>query len=80
MTITIKYFGLIADITHLKEEVFTADDQLLKVEDLINNLSVKYNDLAKTSYIIAVNKNIATNNLTLHDNDVLSLLPPFSGG
>lgn len=80
MTITIKYFGLIADITHLKEEVFTADDQLMKVEDLINNLSVKYSALAKTSYIIAVNKNIATNNLTLHHNDVLSLLPPFSGG
>lgn len=80
MRVTIKYFGLIADITRVKEEVYSSDAELLNVEDLINNLSHKYSGLSKASYIIAVNKSIATTNLKLNDNDVLALLPPFAGG
>ena len=42
MTINLKYFGLIADITKKSEEVFTLTELLLTTEDLVNNLHQKY--------------------------------------
>ncbi|MFC5285329.1 MoaD/ThiS family protein [Pedobacter alpinus] len=80
MTITIKYLGLIADITQKKEEVYTSISALLTVENLVKNLLQQYNNLSKTSFIVAVNTSIATNDLALNNNDTIALLPPFAGG
>jgi len=80
MTITIKYFGIIADITNTKEEVFTSTAALLTTGSLVNNLHQKYSHLNDTSFVIAVNKTIITSDLTLNNNDIIALLPPFAGG
>lgn len=80
MTITIKYFGLVADITNIKEEEFNLTESILTTEDLALNLHQKYTDLKNTSFVIAVNKTIATSDLKLNNNDIIALLPPFAGG
>lgn len=80
MTVTIKYFGLIADITSRKEEVFSSDDAMLNAETLVSILSKKYADLSNSSFVVAVNKKIVIGNLELNNNDTIALLPPFAGG
>ena len=80
MTITIKYFGLIADITNKKEEVYSLTESVFTTEDLVNDLHLKYTNLNDTSFVIAVNNTIATSELKLTNNDIIALLPPFAGG
>lgn len=80
MTVTIRYFGLITDITSRKEEVFFSDDASLKTETLVSILSKKYADLSNSSFVVAVNKKIVIGNLELNNNDTIALLPPFAGG
>lgn len=80
MTVTIKYFGLIADVTETKGEVFISADAELTTQLLSGILLEKYEGLSQQSYAIAVNKKIITDNLKLSDNDTIALLPPFAGG
>ncbi len=80
MTIIVKYFGLVADITNKKEELFSLNESLLTTRDLLTYIHQKYTDLKDTSFVIAVNKTIATNDLKLNNKDIIALLPPFAGG
>ena len=80
MTITLKYFGLIADITNTNEELFSFDKSDFTTHDLINQLHEKYTGLQDVSFAIAVNKSIRTETLNLNNNDTIALLPPFAGG
>ena len=56
MTIIVKYFGLVADITNKKEELFSLNESLLTTRDLLTYIHQKYTDLKDTSFVIAVNK------------------------
>lgn len=80
MTITVKYFGLIADVSKRKEEILNFENSDFTVENLKENLIQKYSELKETSFAIAVNKTIASENLILKNNDTIALLPPFAGG
>jgi molybdopterin synthase sulfur carrier subunit len=80
MTITVKYFGLIADFTKINEEEFTIEKSDFSTVDLLNILNQKYIDLKETSFAIAVNKTITSENLILENKDIIALLPPFAGG
>ncbi len=80
MTVKIKYFGLIADITKRNEELFSLSESVTTTEELISDLYKIYTELKNTSFVIAVNKSIATSDLKLNNNDIIALLPPFAGG
>jgi molybdopterin synthase sulfur carrier subunit len=80
MTITLKYFGLIADITNTNEELFNLEKSDYTSQDLINQLYEKYTGLQQVSFAIAVNKSIISAEINLNDNDLIALLPPFAGG
>lgn len=43
-------------------------------------LNEKYPELINSKYAVAVNKKLVTENILLHDNCTVALLPPFSGG
>jgi molybdopterin synthase sulfur carrier subunit len=78
-TITVKYFGEIAEATNCNEEqVATASN---KLSDLIEELSKKH-DLKGFSMIIALNQNLIelSDDITINNNDELAILPPFAGG
>ena len=80
MTITLKYFGSLADITHLKEEQFTFDEETISVSALKSKIESSYQNMENTTYSIAVNQTMSNLQTTIKDQDVIAFLPPFAGG
>ena len=77
MTITIKYYGMLAEITQCQEE--TIAFQPNTVEALLDDVYKKYPKLKEIEFKIAQNNTIIPNNSLLIQNE-LALLPPFAGG
>ncbi|MEZ4795682.1 MAG: MoaD/ThiS family protein [Flavobacteriaceae bacterium] len=77
MLLNIKYFGLIAELTHCNEEAL--EFSYTTIADLKEALIAKYPDLKAKDFQIAQNKEIVSNNATV-SGDEIALLPPFSGG
>lgn len=79
MTITLKYFGQLAEVFETSEE--TRDLENINVTDLIKEISSDY-DLDPIPYQIAINQKIIDRNeqVNLNDGDTVALLPPFAGG
>jgi molybdopterin synthase sulfur carrier subunit len=80
MTITLKYFGLLADITQLKEEQFTFEEETISVSALKSKIENSYQSMQNTTYTIAVNQAMSGLQVTIKDQDVIAFLPPFAGG
>ena len=80
MEITVKYFGIIADITQKKEEVFFVDKESNTLKKLQVKLEINYPKILVINYSIAVNKKFLQNDISLKSNDIIALLPPFAGG
>ena len=77
MDIKIVLFGQLGDIAG-------SDSVLLKsvsdTRELQEQLKEQYPAVAASKYIIAVDKKIVKENTPLHENNLVALLPPFSGG
>jgi molybdopterin synthase sulfur carrier subunit len=80
MTITLKYFGLLADITQLKEEQFTLEEEIISVSALKSKIENSYQSMQNTTYTIAVNQAMSSMQATIKDQDIIAFLPPFAGG
>lgn len=81
MEITVKYFGIIADITQKKEEVFSFESESNTLNSLKSKIEINYHKMLDIKYSIAVNKVVITNcEVGLYDKDVVAFLPPFAGG
>ena len=81
MEITVKYFGIIADITQKKEEVFLIDNDFLSAKELESKIKINYPKILDIKYLIAINKSIISNcDSVLYNKDEVALLPPFAGG
>jgi molybdopterin synthase sulfur carrier subunit len=80
MTITLKYFGSLVDITQKKEEIFFAEESNMSVSFLKNKIETTYEELKKTNYSIAVNQSISSLDYNIKDQDIIAFLPPFAGG
>ena len=77
MNIRILAFGIIADLIQQKEFTFQG---INNAEELKATLEQKYPALQNIKYSIAVNKQMAVQNIIFNENDTIALLPPFSGG
>lgn len=80
MTITLKYFGSLVDITQKKEEIFSVEEKTMSVSFLKNKMESTYDELKKTNFNIAVNQKIVKLDDAIKDEDVIAFLPPFAGG
>lgn len=80
MEITVKYFGIIADITQKKEEVLFIDDESNSLKKLQSVIEIKYPKTLVINYSIAVNEKFLQNDIFLKNGDIIALLPPFAGG
>jgi molybdopterin synthase sulfur carrier subunit len=80
MTITLKYFGLLADITQLKEEQFTFEEDTISVSALKSKIENSYQNMQNITYNIAVNQTMSDLKTAIKDKDVIAFLPPFAGG
>jgi len=79
MTLTIKYFGLIAEMTGRKEEIISLDSDDYDLEALKERCFSKYNLSNSHSIQIAVNQSLGTSGPLKHGDEV-AFLPPFAGG
>ena len=77
MKLTIKYFGLLAEITQCNEELF--DFYGTRISELRDALCLKYESLAQKEFQIAQDHILVTNETKISDKDI-ALLPPFAGG
>lgn len=77
MQITIKYFGLLAEITKCDSEQI--DFKRGQIKNLIELLFNKYPQLKTKDFQVALNHQIVsiTEEITTSE---IALLPPFSGG
>jgi molybdopterin synthase sulfur carrier subunit len=80
MTITLKYFGWIAEVTQKKEEVLAMDENINSITLLQSKLEALYPELKNTHYTFAVNQTMVTARTTIMNQDEIALLPPFAGG
>jgi molybdopterin synthase sulfur carrier subunit len=80
MEITVKYFGILADITQEKEGLFFMDDDQNRLNTLQSKIEIIHPKILDINYSIAINKKIANRDSVLKDKDEVALLPPFAGG
>ena len=80
MKIKIKYFGQIADILGVDQEILELDDKATFLFD-IKLMTVSRNpELNNMDFKLSVNLELTEDNLLLKNGDEVSFLPPFSGG
>lgn len=80
MEITVKYFGIIADITQKKEELFFIEDEFNTLKLLQSKLEVIHPKILVINYSISVNEKFLQNDIELKNKDIIAFLPPFAGG
>ncbi|MBT3587147.1 MAG: MoaD/ThiS family protein [Flavobacteriaceae bacterium] len=77
MKLTIKYFGLLAELTQCNEEEIEFSGA--NVSDLKDVLFQKYEALKIKDFQVAQNNELTTNKTTVTATEI-ALLPPFAGG
>ncbi|HYX07706.1 MAG TPA: MoaD/ThiS family protein [Bacteroidales bacterium] len=73
----IHLYGILAD-TLRKSEIET--EHTKSPQDLRLQLNDKFPEIAGFRYAIFVNNVELTDSTEIHENDVISLVPPFAGG
>lgn len=73
----IKAFGQLTDI--FEKETFSIES-VKDLNELKEKLIKSYPALSQKTFVIAVNKQIIHNNVSLNEDAEVALLPPFSGG
>jgi len=73
----IKVFGQLTDV--FKQENISVENAA-DVEELKKRLVDSFPALADKTFVVAVDKRIIHNNISLLENAEIALLPPFSGG
>jgi len=77
MKLTIKYFGMLAELTGCDQETITFSEDT--VSDLLQTLFHKYPILEKKSFKVAQNHALVSEDTKISNPEIF-LLPPFSGG
>lgn len=77
MCVNVIVFGQLTDIT--RTDSFQVEN-VGTIDSLVSELNSRYPAIAKSKYIIAVDKVLVTGNADLPHNCTVALLPPFSGG
>ena len=77
MQVQVIIFGQLAEITGssgiLLQDISDTDSLILELQKM-------YPALAVSKYAIALDKKVINGNTILADNNIVALLPPFSGG
>lgn len=79
MKITLRYFGMIAELIDKQSEDIDVQDDCT-IQNLNEILTTKYDNLASYTYRYAVNEEMVKDEKKLSQNDEVILLPPFAGG
>jgi len=77
MKVSVLTFGEVADIVNTSSFDMNHVADIDTLKQLLEN---RFPQLKEIKYAIAVNKKIVNHNVTLEDESIVALLPPFSGG
>ena len=77
MILSIKYFGLLAEVTGCSEEKIKFSGK--SISDLKSILFQKHEELKNKDFQIAQNNELITNETKITATEI-ALLPPFAGG
>ncbi len=77
MTINVKYFGLIAEITECEAEAISFSEK--SISAFLEILYQKYPSLKNKDFQVAQNQELVSLDSLITGNE-LALLPPFAGG
>jgi sulfur-carrier protein len=77
MKLTIKYFGLLAEVAKCSEEHVEFSGTL--VSDLLETIYIKHPNLKEKDFQVAQDNEIVSKNIIITQTEI-ALLPPFSGG
>jgi len=77
MQLTVKYFGLIAEVTQCSEEQFEFSGT--HIYELIETVYLKYPKLKEKDFQVAQNNEIVSKDMIIKRTEI-ALLPPFAGG
>jgi molybdopterin synthase sulfur carrier subunit len=77
MILSIKYFGLLAEVTERSEEKIKFSGK--SISDLKTILFQKYEELKNKDFQIVQNNELTTNETKVTATEI-ALLPPFAGG
>jgi molybdopterin synthase sulfur carrier subunit len=80
MRVTLKYFGMLAEITHCNEEQVELNANVNSLLGLKSVVEHRFPDFQKTAYSIALNQALCNDEVALQEDDVIAFLPPFAGG
>ena len=80
MEITVKYFGLLTDITQHQQEQFLIPVAGYTIKDLKGAIEEKYPSVCGVNYTVAVNQMICEEGVIINLEDTIALLPSFAGG
>ena len=78
MAIKVIVFGKIRDLAG-RDDISFPDD-VADTDQLVQQLNAKYPGLDGTPYIIAVDKEVISKNTSLSNENIVAILPPYSGG
>ena len=76
MAIEVLIFGSLTDIVESPLRL----EQIPDTNSLVSELKSRHPALENSKYVIAVNKKMIDANTALQHNDVVALMPPYSGG
>jgi molybdopterin synthase sulfur carrier subunit len=77
MLVTIKYFGMLAELTNCNEETIEFSGNY--ISELLEELFLKYKSLKNKPFQVAQNNELVPIETKLNNQEIV-LLPPFSGG
>ncbi len=77
MQLTLKYFGLIAEITKCNKEQFEFSGT--HFNELLESVYLKYPKLKEKDFQVAQNNEIVSKDVIITQTEI-ALLPPFAGG
>ncbi len=78
MELTIKYFGMLAEVTAIHEEQIQIDS--CSVAQLLEKLKDQYPKLGQNDFKVAVNQQLVDHTYSINNQVEIALLPPFAGG
>jgi molybdopterin converting factor small subunit len=77
MTVNILIFGQLTDIIGNSSMLM---ENIADTHSLVEAMNSKFPVLNNTKYIVAVDKQVISENTKLNNNNTVALLPAFSGG
>jgi molybdopterin converting factor small subunit len=73
----ILFFGQLVEVVGAKELIIKG---ITDIHTLISSLHQQFPLLAQSKYVVAVDQEVVSGNQSLQENNIVALMPPFSGG